>query len=703
MSTDGSILIQINGKLLRVQKGITILQAARQNGIEIPTLCDFPGLPSPGSCRMCIVEIEGQQNTPTSCTTPAIERMVIYTHSPKVLALRKELLQLLLAEHPSACLFCPEEGHCNECMITLRKSGMTTGCGSCPKNEQCELQSLVKENNVEKPFYPLRYRMLPVYKNDPFIDRDDNLCILCGRCIRVCEDLHFVSTISYIDRGSNTRVSTSYNRSYLEAGCTFCGACVEICPTGALTEKIRKWDGKPESVTETTCALCSIGCQINLLSKHENVLGTLPNRSAETNVLCVKGRFCIPELVNNPKRLIVPQKRSGLSWQGIDWDEAIDIAAEKLTACEPDQFQMQISASCSSEDLFVAAQFTHHVMHSRRIFNPDTAHYGSGLLGLSRIFNSLNSLEVIDDAKVIICLGLEDSYEQSVVETHLHKAKKQDAEIIQLGSRKVRWSNYIDTWTQIEHGNDTAAFEQAIRRIPKSISPVIILGPAILTNEFNQAFLQLVEKLVKRIGARVITLPQETNLYGSLQLGLSSYSDTQERQDINVLYIIGADIPTLSSTVPFIIYQNLYLSEGEIPVDLLLPTTAFTEEEGSFIDYAGRMRLVHPAVAARGKVMPSWKILGQIAKRMGVQGFNYTSVQDIWHSAQEKYPGFPELRSPDGILGVSRSSRDQVFGGNRQNISSSQISYMGLSLPNYIEGLRSLYPEKNGRNNEPDY
>ncbi len=343
---------------------MTILQAARQYNIYIPTLCDFPGLPSHGSCRMCLVEIEGRPTTPTACTTPVEEGMRIHTHSPKVQALRSEILQMLLSEHPSSCLFCPEKDHCDECMVTLRKAGVTTGCGSCPKDEQCTLQEMVQKIGLSGVDYPIHYRMLPVEKNDPFFDRDYNLCVLCGRCIRICGELHFNNVLAYTNRGTQSLVGTAFHRTHLEAGCSFCGACVEVCPTGALSEKTRKWDGKPDRETVSTCPLCSIACQIRLLSKNNRVIGSLPEHAAGMDALCVKGRFGITELVNHPTRLNAPQKRAGTDQLAISWEEAIRTAAEKLSACDPNRFALRVSPNCTNEDLYVAQKFARAVMRS---------------------------------------------------------------------------------------------------------------------------------------------------------------------------------------------------------------------------------------------------------------------------------------------------------------------------------------------------
>ncbi len=713
-----SVLIHIDGHPLNVEKGITLLQAARQNEIYIPTLCDYPGLPSHGSCRICIVEIEGRQNTPTSCTTPVEDGMVIFTHSAKVQSLRLELLQMLLAEHPSGCLFCPEKDRCDECMITLRKAGVTTGCGSCPKDSQCELQAMAERYGVEKPGYPIRYRMVPVEKNDPFFDRDYNLCILCGRCIRVCEDLHFANTLTFTRRGTDALVGTAFHRTHLESSCTFCGSCVEVCPTGALSEKTRKWDGKPERETTSTCPLCSIGCQIDLQVKKDRVIGSLPYHSAGTNALCVKGRFGITELVNHPTRLRQPQKRAGETWLGVGWEEAARIAAEKLTACPPERFEMQVSADCTTEDLYVAARFAREVMKTSRIRTTAQAHYGDGIDSVSRLLKQSSPLACMLEAPAVLCLGLEDQYAQSVVEVQLHQAQKRGAKIIACSTRKQRWNSYADEWLQVEPGKEPSLVQalveltgqdnspaaqvepSALVRVANLLQqpdrPVILLGPAVLAHPENKILLQSVETLAHNLHARVIALPEQGNLAAALQLGICPSEPVQAGPDLDVLYLIGEAVPPLSGSQPFVLYQNLYPPAAGSMADLLLPTTAFTEENGTYINYAGRAQTIHPAVSPKGEALPSWMILCRIAQQMGVPGFDYTCVEDI----RAEIPGFIEQQA---LAETSERLASTISIPLSQASAPYEHSYMGFPLAKWVEGLRMLYPEEtNGRVHEPN-
>ncbi len=709
-----SVQINIDGRSLSVEKGTTILQAARQNDIYIPTLCDFPGLPSRGSCRMCIVEIQGKANTPTACTTPVESGMVVQTISPKVQALRGELLQMLLAEHPSSCLFCPEKSHCDECMVTLRKAGVTTGCRSCPKDEQCALQEMVERLGISQMDYPVRYRMLPAEKFDPFFERDYNLCILCGRCIRTCDELHFTNILAYTQRGTSAVVGTAFNRTHLEAGCTFCGSCVEVCPVGALTEKTRKWDGKPETETSSTCPLCSIGCQLKLLSKKDTLIGSLPDPSAGNPVLCVKGRFGFTELVNHPTRLKQPHKRVGSRQSGTTWEEAIRIAAEKLSACSPERFELIVSADLSNEDLFVAQKFARQVMKVDGIHAPLLDRYGQGMPWVAALLRQSQPLAILQDTATILCLGVDTQYAQSVVEVELHKTKTRCARLISVYPKPNSLGKAADEWLQPLPGEESKmvhalaglaahpstakpanVLERAANWLYADPSPVIIVGPDFLTHPDNHHLLPEVAALVEQTSARLIVLPEQGNLAGCLSIGALPVSSTAVHSDLDVLFMIGESIPQTLPGDPFILWQNIYPPAGSHAPDLILPAAAFSEIDSTTLDYAGRLKTFHQAVPAPGDALPSWQILCQIARVMGVSGFEYANAAQIQAEIAANDPAINEnvrakaWEDPEtALLKITVNQIDQAVSAHR---------YMGFPLTQFVAGFKMLVPTEQSK------
>ena len=230
----GMINVTIDGVQVQVEEGVTALEAAVKAGIYIPTLCHHPDLPPFGACRMCIVEIENMRGLPTSCTTPATEGMIVHTNTHRVQDLRKDILWLMLTEHPHVCLTCKKK---EGCTVKSCELGISEEQRCCSKWNNCELQKVVDWVGLkdELPVYVLGDK--PVKNDDPLIERDTNLCILCGRCARICQDVRGVGAIGFINRGRNTLIATAYLASLKEAACKFCGACVEVCPTGALVDK----------------------------------------------------------------------------------------------------------------------------------------------------------------------------------------------------------------------------------------------------------------------------------------------------------------------------------------------------------------------------------------------------------------------------------------------------------------------------------
>jgi NADPH-dependent glutamate synthase beta subunit-like oxidoreductase/Pyruvate/2-oxoacid:ferredoxin oxidoreductase delta subunit/ferredoxin len=253
------IKLTIDGKAVEVEKGTTVLQAAQRAGIYIPTLCYHPDLQPYGGCRLCIVEIEGMRGLPTACTTPASDGMKVTTQSPQLQELRKAFLELILTEHPNACLTCHRRQRCEPYDICLREVSVGERCVNCPNNHQCELQDLVDYIGIKELTLPYKYKNLPVdFTREPLIQRDYNLCVLCGRCVQMCQDVRGIGAIGFSQRGYDTLVGTAFDKPLQDSGCRFCGACVEVCPTGALMDSQAAF--KPDKDWEETAVPCQHAC-----------------------------------------------------------------------------------------------------------------------------------------------------------------------------------------------------------------------------------------------------------------------------------------------------------------------------------------------------------------------------------------------------------------------------------------------------------
>ncbi|MBI4287393.1 MAG: (2Fe-2S)-binding protein, partial [Chloroflexi bacterium] len=320
------ITLNIDGQEVKAKQGSTVLAAALGAGIYIPTLCYHPHLEPYGGCRMCIVEIEKMRGLPPACTTPAGDGMVVKTKTPQLQANRRSVMEFVLTEHPHSCLTCWRRRRCRQQDICLRNAAVTDRCVTCPKNQRCELQQVSDYLGIygsKQISLPYKYRGLPWNREEPFIDRDNNLCILCGRCIRACQDIRVNGAIAFSQRGGHTVVSTAFDCGYKDAGSEFCGSCVDVCPVGAIMERKNKWAGLPDRKVSTTCAYCGVGCKLQLEMKGQTILRVAPDPSGQANqgFACVKGRFGIVEMVHSPQRLTSPliRQKDG-EFKPASWD-----------------------------------------------------------------------------------------------------------------------------------------------------------------------------------------------------------------------------------------------------------------------------------------------------------------------------------------------------------------------------------------------
>jgi formate dehydrogenase alpha subunit len=452
-----SVSLTINGIAIDAEPGMTVLEAARANNIYIPTLCYAAKLSAVGACRMCVVQIENMRGFPTACTVPVSDGMVVQTETEGIQNLRREILSLTLSEHPYTCLVCK-----TDCGIfhggTIRKAAVTTGCQYCPANGQCELQELVDYLDLKEMPYPIAYRGLPVEQEDPFFDRDYNLCILCGRCVRTCQEVRHQGVLAFVNRGSQAIVGTAFGRSHLETDCQFCGACVDSCPTGALADKRGKWEGPPSEIVPSVCPYCSVGCAVNLQVKNGKVIRAVGREDGSTNdgQLCVRGRFGVVDVVHSLRRLKVPLVRREDRLVEVSWDEALNVIAQRLSQYHGDEFAVVASATATNETNYALQKFARTAMHSNNVALAagfPTTNYGDAL---AETLMSIDgpSIRDVRDAACIVAIGTNTFESHPILGLEMRHALRNGAHLIAIDTRQTRMAHDADVWLQPKVGTD---------------------------------------------------------------------------------------------------------------------------------------------------------------------------------------------------------------------------------------------------------
>jgi formate dehydrogenase major subunit len=337
-----TVRVTIDGRTVTARPGQTVLEVAREQGWYIPSFCYHPKVGQAGLCRACVAEVDGMGGLQTTCTMPVRDSMVVRTDTELVLEARRMNVDLLLSAGVHDCLACEATG-------------------------QCELQDAAYRLGIERPSFPLDGERLPIDTSSQFIVRDPNKCIHCFRCIRGCNNLVVNDVLEMGYRGDRSIVICDADLPMAQSSCVSCGECVQLCPTGALTEKKAVGTGRPWELerVRTTCAYCGVGCQVELhvdraanrIVRVTGVEGTPPN----DGMLCVKGRFSY-EFPSSGDRLTEPLLRRNGRLEPVSWDVALDYTAQKLTEIRdrhgPDAFGMITCARSTNENNYAAMKFT---------------------------------------------------------------------------------------------------------------------------------------------------------------------------------------------------------------------------------------------------------------------------------------------------------------------------------------------------------
>jgi formate dehydrogenase alpha subunit len=466
-----AVSLTINGVLVKADPAMTVLEAAKAYNIYIPTLCHHPKLTSVGACRLCLVEIEKMHGFTTACTVPVSDGMVVRTDTEVLQNMRREILSLVLSEHPYTCLVCERREDCEDFQTTVRKAAVTTGCQYCSENGQCEIPKLVDYLELRDIPYPIAYRGLPVENDDPFFDRDYNLCILCGRCVRVCQDVRHAGVLAFTYRGSQAIVGTAFDRSHLDADCQFCGACVDVCPTGALADKRAKWEGVPTSVVPSVCPYCSVNCTANVLVKNDRVIRMIGHDDGPTNdgQLCVRGRFGVVDVVHSLTRLKTPLVRRNGRLVETSWEEALQAIAQGLNQYRGDQFAAIGSAAGTNEESYLLQKFSRAVMHSNNVALAAGFPKQENSVELTDTLKTISGPHIRDirKAECILAIGTNVFESHPVIGVEIRHALSKGARLITVDTCETKMAKSSTVWLQPKIGTDHVLLAGIIKALAK--------------------------------------------------------------------------------------------------------------------------------------------------------------------------------------------------------------------------------------------
>ncbi|NMF87329.1 formate dehydrogenase subunit alpha [Aromatoleum petrolei] len=429
-----TVTLSIDGIEVTVPAGTSVMRAAQESGTAIPKLCATDSLEPWGSCRLCMVEIEGRRGYPASCTTPVEPGMVVRTQTTKLAELRRGVMELYISDHPLDCLTCSANGNCE-----LQDMAGVVGLREVRYGEASRAQGNANHFDAAS--------RAPIDTSNPYFAYDASKCIVCNRCVRACEETQGTFALTISGRGFDSRVSPGQDQSFMASECVSCGACVQACPTATLMEKSVIDKGQAERSVVTTCAYCGVGCSFKAEMKGTEVVRMVPNKDGHANHghACVKGRFAWG-YATHPDRITTPmiRKRIDQPWQKVSWDEAIQYAASEFRRIQAQHGRESIggitSSRCTNEETYLvqklvrAAFGNNNVDTCARVCHSPTGYGLKQTLGESAGTQTFDS---VMQADVIMVIGANPTDGHPVFGSQLKRRLRQGAKLIVADPRAI--------------------------------------------------------------------------------------------------------------------------------------------------------------------------------------------------------------------------------------------------------------------------
>src|SRR3984893_6525242 len=440
------VTLTIDGQSVSVPEGTSIMRAAMEIGTAIPKLCATDMVDAFGSCRMCLIEIEGRAGTPASCTTPATSGLVVHTQTERLKKLRKGVMELYLSDHPLDCLTCAANGDCE-----LQDMAGAVGLRDVRYGYDGENHVFAKTGNKtahsHSPEACENDRWMGKDESNPYFTYDPSKCIVCSRCVRACEEVQGTFALTISVRGFDSRVSPGMSESFLGSECVSCGACVQACPTATLTEKAVIEIGQPEHSKVTTCAYCGVGCTFKAEMRGEEVVRMVPYKDGKANRghSCVKGRFAWG-YTTHKERILNPMIREKITdpWREVSWDEAFNHAASEFKRIQAKYGRDSIggitSSRCTNEETYLVQQLiragfgNNNVDTCARVCHSPTGYGLATTFGTSAGTQDFDSIEHTD---VVLIIGANPTDAHPVFASRMKKRLRAGARLIVIDPRRT--------------------------------------------------------------------------------------------------------------------------------------------------------------------------------------------------------------------------------------------------------------------------
>ena len=425
IATGRTVSLIIDGEAVSVPEGSSIMRAAALMGTTIPKLCATDSLESFGSCRLCLVEIDGRAGYPASCTTPVAEGMIVRTQTAQLAQLRKGVMELYISDHPLDCL-------------------------TCAANGDCELQDMagaVGLRDVRYGYEGDNHLEMPIDISNPYFAFDPSKCILCSRCVRACDEVQGTFALTIQGRGFDSKVSPSQNQDFLSSECVSCGACVQACPTATLSEKKVIEVGTPDKAVITTCAYCGVGCTFRAEMRGEELVRMVPWKDGKANHghSCVKGRFAWG-YANHKERILSPMIRTSVDqpWREVSWDEAIAYTASEFRRIQAQYGARSVggitSSRCTNEETFLVQKLIRQGFGNNNVDTCARVCHSPTGYGLKTTFGTsagTQDFDSVDKADVIMVIGANPTDGHPVFASRMKQRLRQGARLIVVDPRRI--------------------------------------------------------------------------------------------------------------------------------------------------------------------------------------------------------------------------------------------------------------------------